>query len=169
MTDLSIIFNDPPLLHFHQVFLHRAPVHARPVRNRPDRWHLVVLAIVIHGIQPDLFHELRIFVLHNGLLETLSLTVCQRFNHTWKRSARQAGAVHFCNKQVYTRLRNAILSHFGVFFFFSRTLFQSGPSWPGDTERGALRVWCLHSLQSRLQIAACLFYCAAEDGRKRYT
>ena len=71
MTDLSIIFNDPTLLHFHQVFLHRAPVHARPVRNRPDRWHLVVLAIVIHGIQPDLFHELRIFVLHNGLLETL--------------------------------------------------------------------------------------------------
>ena len=36
--------------------------------------------------------------------------------------------------------RNAILSHFGVFFIFSRTLFQSGPSWPGDTERDALRV-----------------------------
>ena len=82
MTDLSIIFNDPPLLHFHQVFLHRAPVHARPVRNRPDRRHLVVFPIIIHGIQPDLFHKLRIFVLHNVLLKSISLTVRQRFNHT---------------------------------------------------------------------------------------
>ena len=52
---------------------------------------------------------------------------------------------------------------------FSPYTHTSGPSWPGDMEKSALRIWCLHSLQSRLQIAACLFYCAAEGGRKRYT
>ena len=32
--------------------------------------------------------------------------------------------VHFCNKQIFSRLRNAILSHFGVFFIFFRTLVR---------------------------------------------
>ena len=56
---------------------------------------------------------------------------------------------------------------FRVIFHFSPYTRMSGPSWPGDMDIGALRIWCLHSLQSRLQIAACYFIApqkAAERG-----
>ena len=43
---------------------------------------------------------------------------------SWDCSRCQVSMVHFCNKQFFPRSRNAILSHFGVFFFFSRTLVR---------------------------------------------